>query len=133
VALFFGIRALLQACTDRALRRVPGDRLLQLVFLSFSGILLFSNVVTSLAAFYLSDDLPIVNGAPVDRLRIFYARFLQTVVGSSWMVVLFGAPVLLAYGVVHHAGLYYYFLAAFLVPLYFLIPRRWASSSPRPW
>ncbi len=123
IGLFFGIRELLQACYSIELfGEYLVDRLLALVFLAFSGILLFSNVVTSLASFYLSDDLPIVNGAPVDRLRVFYARFFQTVVGSSWMVVLFGAPVLLAYGAVHRSGLSYYLLAATIGPLYFLIP-----------
>jgi ABC-2 type transport system permease protein len=37
-------------------------------------------------------------------------------------VVVFGAPVLLAYGVVHRAGPLYYGLALTLGPLYFLIP-----------
>lgn len=123
IALFFGIRELLEACYRIELfGEFLVDRLLSLFFLSFTGILLFSNIVTSLAAFYLSDDLPVVNAAPVDRLRIFYARLLESVAGSSWMVLVFGAPVLLAYGIVHDAGPLYYALTALLGPLYFLIP-----------
>lgn len=123
IGLFLGIRALLEACYRIELfGEFLVDRLLSLFFLSFTGILLFSNVVTSLASFYLSDDLPVVNAAPVDRLRIFYARLLESVAGSSWMVLVFGAPVLLAYGVVHRAGPLYYALTALLGPLYFLIP-----------
>src|SRR5207244_1652373 len=41
---------------------------------------------------------------------------------SSWMVILFGAPVLLAYGTVHHSGLDYYALTFLLTPAYFVIP-----------
>ena len=123
IGIFFGIRELLEACYRIELfGEFLVDRLLSLFFLSFTGILLFSNVVTSLASFYLSDDLPIVNAAPIDRLRIFYARLVETVAGSSWMVVVFGAPVLLAYGVVHDAGPAYYLLALAVGPLYFLIP-----------
>ena len=123
VALYAGIHKLLDTCYSIELfGEYLVDRLLSLFFLSFSGILLFSNVVTGLASFYLSDDLPIVNAAPVDRLRIFYARLFETVIASSWMVVLFGAPVLLVYGRVHHAGAGYYLLAAVSMPAYFLIP-----------
>lgn len=123
VGLFLGIQRLLLACYRVELfGEFLVDRLLSLFFLSFTGILLFSNVVTSLASFYLSDDLPLVNAAPVDRLRIFYARLAETVAGSSWMVLVFGAPVLLAYGVVHRAGAAYYVLALAVGPLYFLIP-----------
>lgn len=123
IGLFLGIQRLLEACYRIELfGEFLVDRLLSLFFLSFTGILLFSNVVTSLASFYLSDDLPVVNAAPVDRLRIFYARLAETVAGSSWMVLVFGAPVLLAYGVVHGSGPLYYLLVAVLAPLYFLIP-----------
>lgn len=123
IGLYLGIHRLLVACYSVELfGEYLVDRLLSLFFLSFSGILLFSNVVTSLAVFYLSDDLPIVNAAPVDRLRIFYARLLQTIFGSSWMVILFGAPVLLAYGTVHHAGIGYYLLTLVITPAYFVIP-----------
>lgn len=123
IGIFLGIQALLAACYRIELfGEFLVDRLLSLFFLSFTGILLFSNIVTSLAAFYLSDDLPVVNAAPVDRLKIFYARMVETVAGSSWMVAVFGTPVLLAYGVVHDAGPAYYLLALFVGPLYFLIP-----------
>ena len=123
IGLYVGIAKLLGACYSVELfGEYLVDRLLALFFLSFSGILLFSNIVTSLATFYLSDDLPIVNGAPVDTLRIFYAKLVETVFGSSWMVLLFGAPVLLAYGTVHHAGALYYVATAVLAPAYFLIP-----------
>lgn len=123
IGIFLGMRALLAACYRIELfGEFLVDRLLSLFFLSFTGILLFSNIVTSLAAFYLSDDLPVVHAAPVDRLRIFYARMVETVAGSSWMIAVFGAPVLLAYGVVHEAGPAYYLLALLVGPLYFLIP-----------
>jgi ABC-2 type transport system permease protein len=129
VGLFVGIRELLGACYGIELfGEYLVDRLLSLFFLSFSGILLFSNVVTGLASFYLSDDLPIVNAAPVERLRIFYARFTETVLGSSWMVAVFGAPVLLAYGTVHHASWRYYMLAAVATPAYFVIPATFAVA-----
>ena len=45
---------------------------------------------------------------PVPSHRIFLARWLDAAVDSSWMVVVFTAPVFLAYGVVFDAGSAYY-------------------------
>src|SRR3954463_11566813 len=60
IALYLGIHKLLEACYPIELfGEYLVDRLLSLFFLSFFGILIFSNVVTGLASFYLSDDLPI--------------------------------------------------------------------------
>ncbi len=123
VGLFFGIRFLVEVCYGIELfGEFLVDRLLSLFLLSFFGILLFSNVVSSLATFYLSDDLAMVNAAPIDPLRFFYARLAQTVATSSWMVLLFGLPVLFAYGTVHGSGSSFYLLAAAVLPAYFLIP-----------
>ncbi|MFH1809563.1 MAG: hypothetical protein ABIJ09_12520 [Pseudomonadota bacterium] len=98
------------------------DRLLMLLLLSFSGVLLLSNIVTSLATFYMSDELTLINAAPVSRLRLFYARFAESVAASSWMVVVFGVPVIGAYGAVHGAPLSYYGLAVIVGAGFLAIP-----------
>jgi len=98
-------------------------KLLSMVLLTFFAILLFSNVVTSLSTFFLSDDLELVWALPVDLEAIYFSRFAETLVLSSWMVIVFGLPVLIAFGVTWQAGFEYYFLwiPAVLVP-FVLIP-----------
>jgi ABC-2 type transport system permease protein len=96
------------------------QRLLVLVFLTFFGVLLLSNTVAALTTFYLAADVPLLMAAPVSFRSLHHARFVETLVSSSWMVLLFGLPVFLAYGVVYHAGPLFYVgtvavLAAFLV------------------
>ncbi len=108
--------------TITALGPVLTQRLLVMLFVSFFAILIISNVVTALTTYYLSPDVRFLLAAPVTRRRIHLARFIETLGASSWMVLLFGFPVFLAYGTVFHAGpLYYGAVLATLVP-FLIIP-----------
>jgi ABC-2 type transport system permease protein len=89
---------------------VLAEELLALVLLTFLSILLFSNVITALSSFFLARDLELLAAAPIDGLRFYAARLLETMLNSSWMVLIVLLPVLVAYGVVYDAG-----------PLYLLV------------
>src|SRR2546421_12025927 len=84
-----------------------GDYLLRLglswLFLTFLSFLAFSGVVTALSTFFLSEDLRLLLAAPVAPRRVFYARFVRTVVQSSWMVLVFIVPALAGIGLAHCA------------------------------
>ncbi len=97
-------------------------KLLGMVFITFFSILLFSNVVTSLSTFFLATELERVVAAPVPVRNLFYSRFFETVVESSWMMLLFSAPAFLAYGVVHDTGAGFYLMTAATLPPFLLIP-----------
>jgi ABC-2 type transport system permease protein len=90
---------------------ILSQKLLHLVFLTFFAILLFSNVVTGLSTFFLSRDLLLLVPAPVSPAQLFAAKFIETAVDSSWMVLLFSTPIFLAYGMVHGGGALYYVVA----------------------
>lgn len=83
-------------------------RLLSMVFLTFFSILVFSNIVTSLSTFYLSGELEILHSAPVRIENIFRAKYIETIVDSSWMTLIYGLPVFIAYGTVFKASFLYY-------------------------
>jgi len=108
--------------TVTALGPLLTQRLLIVVLLSFLAILLISNVVTALTTFYLAADVGRLLVAPVTRRRLHQARFVETLVSSSWMVLLFGLPVFLAYGAVHRAGPLYYAAALATLPPFLVIP-----------
>ncbi|HXY41561.1 MAG TPA: hypothetical protein VEQ10_17930, partial [Vicinamibacteria bacterium] len=103
-----------------------GDYLVRLglgwLFLTFLSFVAFSAVVTSLATFFLSEDLRLLLAAPVPRERLFYSRYLRTASQSSWMVVAFVLPVLLALGLARCAATGYYLAALFTVVPFVLIP-----------
>jgi len=95
-------------------------RLLSMVLLMFFSILVFSNIVTSLSTFYLSGELDILHSVPIKIQTIFRAKFIETIIDSSWITLIYGLPVFLAYGTVFKAPVLYY-LGLLLTIIPFLI------------
>jgi len=83
-------------------------KLLSMVLITLLSLLIFSSILTSLSKLFLSKDLNLVHAMPVATHRIFLARWLESTLDSSWMVVIYLLPVFLAYGVVFEAGPLYY-------------------------
>ena len=97
---------------------VLARKLLAMVLLSFFSLLVFSSIVSSLSKLYLSRDLLLVHSLPVSGGKIFLARWLESTVDSSWMVIVFSLPVFLSYGIVYQAGPLFYLTAGMaLIPL----------------
>jgi len=84
-------------------------KLLSMVLLTLFSLLIFSSILTSLSKLFLSKDLNLVHAMPVPTYRIFLARWVESTLDSSWMVVIYLLPVFLSYGVVFRAGLFFYF------------------------
>jgi ABC-2 type transport system permease protein len=101
---------------------VLSQKLLGMVFVTFFAILFFSNVITALSTYFLSRDLQLLVPAPIPPARLYAARFVQTVVDSSWMVLLFGLPAFLAFGIVHGGGESYYLMTVLTLIPFLLIP-----------
>lgn len=87
-------------------------KMLSVTMLAFLGILLLSNLVTALSTFFLARDLDMLVSAPLDWLRFYLAKLLETATHSSWMVVLLAIPVLTAFGLVFDGGPLFPFVAA---------------------
>src|SRR5215208_2483567 len=79
-------------------------KLLGLILVSFFSILLLSNIITALSSFFLARDLDLLASAPVDWLKLYGAKLAETLVHSSWMVILMAIPMFAAYGVVYSGG-----------------------------
>src|SRR5688572_17702168 len=79
-------------------------KLLGLILVSFFGMLLLSNVISSLSTFFLARDLDLIVAGPVDWLRFYAAKLVETCAYSSWMVVLIAIPMFAAYGIVYDGG-----------------------------
>ncbi|HEX9311059.1 MAG TPA: hypothetical protein VF887_09625 [Gemmatimonadaceae bacterium] len=103
-------------------------KLLGLMFVSLFGILILSNVVTALSGFFLAKDLDLLVAAPVDWLRLYGAKLLETTAHSSWMVVLVATPVLTAYGIVYNGGPLYPLVAIAAVLPFLFIPAAIGSA-----
>jgi ABC-2 type transport system permease protein len=120
----FGIifRMLLYFRGTQGIGDLLAAKLLGLVLLTFLMMLLLSNVITALSTFFLSQDMELLVAAPVDSVKLYGARLVETIVDSSWMVALLAIPLLAAYGVVYGAGWPFYGLAVATVIPYLVLP-----------
>jgi len=109
----FGFWALIFTVLFRLLRYFRGvqeigpllaGKLLGLILVGFFSILMLSNIITALSSFFLARDLDLLASAPVDWLKLYFARLIETLIHSSWMVVLLAVPMFTAYGVVYSGG-----------------------------
>src|SRR2546428_806442 len=93
IGCFVGFeRTLAYFQTITALGPVLTQRLLVLIFVSFLAVLLLSNVVTALTTFYGAPEVNVLLAAPLTARRLHQARFIESLVASSWMALLFGLP-----------------------------------------
>ncbi len=83
-------------------------KILSMILIVSFALLLFSGILTSLSKLYLSRDLALVHSLPIPGHRVFLARWIDSTVDSSWMVIVYTLPVFLAYGVVFQNGFAYY-------------------------
>jgi hypothetical protein len=139
--LVFGIGAaawpFIYVTLSRLLRTLRGveevgpllaSKLLALGLLVFFGILLLSNLIGALSSFFLSRDLSWVRSAPVDWLAVYLSRLTETLVSSSWMVVLMLVPILAAYERVYDGGWPFLALSVFAVVPFLVIPAAIGSA-----
>src|SRR5688500_15442833 len=97
-------------------------KLLGVILISFLSILLLSNIITALSSFFLARDLELLVSGPVDWLRLYGAKLIETAVHSSWMVVLLAIPMFAAYGVIYDGGWAYPVVALFLFVPFLIVP-----------
>jgi len=90
-------------------------KLLSMVFLTFLAMLVFSNIITSFSTVYFSSDLPLLLSTPFPFRSIFGIKFLETLIYSSWMVVLAFSPFLLAYGKTYSLKVPFYLQIVFVL------------------
>ncbi len=92
------------------------------LFLTFLSFIVFSAIVTSLASFFLAEDLRYLLAAPLQPARFFYARLCKAATQASWMVVAFVIPSLLGIGAAACGSWRYYASVLLAVPSFVLIP-----------
>lgn len=79
-------------------------KFLSLILLTFFILLTLSNTISALSYLFLSDDLELLYSSPFSIEEIFLSRLLFITATSSWMLITFGSPVMLAYGFIYKAS-----------------------------
>ncbi len=101
---------------------ILATKLLSMVFLIFFSLLIFSNIVTSLSTYFLSEELNLILSTPVSMGHVYITKFVETIIDSSWMVLMFGTPVFLVYGLVYKASIMYYLTLLVAIIPFLMIP-----------
>lgn len=73
-------------------------RVVSIALLFFTGLLIFSNIISAFSTYYLSDELPALVCAPVSAGRLYFARLFDTWAQSSWMMIVFAMPLIAGSG-----------------------------------
>lgn len=123
-AMLFAIlyRMLLYFKAAAGIGDVLALKLLGVIMLAFLSVLLLSNIITALTSFFLSKDLELFAAAPVDDLRMYFARLIEAMMHSSWMVVIVLVPVFLAYAVAYGGGVLFVGVSILTLLFYLTLP-----------
>ncbi len=79
------------------LRLVLIAKIINLLFILFLALLMYSNIVMGISSLFLSEENDLFHSKPLHDESIFIYRFTETFLGTSWMFVVFGMPVFMAY------------------------------------
>ncbi len=85
-----------------------------LIFMIVFFIQIVNGFIISLNTFFQARDLEVIFTSPVNRTSLFFSRLFEVHIKASWMLVIFGIPLLAAAGVLYHASLLYYASALIL-------------------
>jgi len=93
------------------------DESIYLFFAALFVMLTLSSFIICYVTYYNSREVDFLFSRPISDTVIFFYRFLQSIMFSSWAFLFLGVPFLIAYALVKHAPLWFYLL----IPLYFVL------------
>ncbi len=93
-----------------------------LIFIIIFSIQIISAFILSLNTFYQSRELEVLFTSPVNRISLFFSRLFETHLKASWMLIIFGLPLLISAGVLFHAGPFYYIYSLLIFIAFAAIP-----------
>jgi ABC-2 type transport system permease protein len=112
LAIFFAFyKALKYFTAEEMFGTIAAMKLLSMIVVTFAFVLIISNIIATFSAFFLSEDLELIMAGPMPPRLLYAARFVETLTDSSWMVLVFGFPVFMAYGAVFSAPVSFYGLS----------------------
>ncbi len=93
-----------------------------LMFLIIFFVQIINGFLLSLNTFYNAKELETLLISPVDRRSLFISRLMETYLKASWMLLVFGIPILLSIGMLKQADLLFYLLSFFSLAFFLFIP-----------
>ncbi len=93
-----------------------------LIFIIIFFVQIFNGLVISLNTYYQSKELEVLLTSPVNRTSLFFSRLFETHIKASWMLIVFGIPLLVSSGLLYHTNPIYYVYSLSLFIAFSIIP-----------
>lgn len=93
-----------------------------LIFLIVFFIQIIDAFIISFNQLYQSRELDLLFTSPVNRTALFCSRLLRTHIKSSWMLIVFSMPLILAIGIQYRPGPFYYAYSTALLVIFSVVP-----------
>jgi ABC-2 type transport system permease protein len=93
-----------------------------LIFIIIFFIHIVNGLVISLNTYYQSKELEVLLTSPVNRTSLFFSRLFETHIKASWMLIIFGIPLLVSSGLLYHTNPIYYIYSLSLFIAFSTIP-----------
>ena len=97
-------------------------KIIQLLFYAFFIVLVVSNTVASIGAIYSAKNMEFLLYTPVSSLRLYFAKVLEMLAESSFMLIVFSFPTALAFYYSLDVSPRMFLDLALLSPLFLLTP-----------
>jgi ABC-2 type transport system permease protein len=93
-----------------------------LIFMLIFFMQIVNGLVISLNTYYQSKEMEVLLTSPVNRTSLFFSRLFETHIKASWMLIIFGIPLLISSGLLYHTNLIYYLYSLLLFAVFSIIP-----------
>jgi ABC-2 type transport system permease protein len=93
-----------------------------LIFMLIFFMQIVNGLVISLNTYYQSKEMEVLLTSPVNRTSLFFSRLFETHIKASWMLMIFGIPLLISSGLLYHINLIYYVYSLLLFAVFSIIP-----------
>lgn len=93
-----------------------------LIFLIIFFAQIVNGIVISLNRFYQAQDLELLLTSPVRRSSLFFSRLFETHIKTSWMLIVFGIPLLITLGGRFGTSALYYVFSVTVLMVFLIIP-----------
>lgn len=98
------------------------ERMLYLFFAFLFVMLVFSNMIIGYSSLYKSHETQWMLTLPVPAHEVFRWKLVETSLLASWAFIFLSAPMIVAYGLARHAGLFFYVKVFLLFLPFAMIP-----------
>ena len=96
-------------------------KLLEIMFLTTFVMVIFSSIIISFSTIFFSEDLKLLLLMPVRAYQVFLTKTFETMVQSSWMMIVTLVPFLIAFAKVKNAGVEFFAIFSLLsIPFLFI-------------